>query len=406
MKTVLVLLFAGLCVTPALADNNNINSWIKPTSGYWEEQSSWSLGVPTNSPSIYITNSGWKAVGISATTATNYPSSMSVSDLTIRGAWDTVNTLLLQYAGTDVPFTVANGLIAADGGRIVNFDSALIVQSGTIIVTNSEIVQDGGFIRTTNATMYLQNAEYDLTNGVFEAGTVSIGTPAHSYFNQYGGAAMITDLGFGRGGGGYLLYGGTLDLPGGLPLIGRPGGVGYFQSGGTNRTLNVLMEDDYAGSSPNATLNGGLLAAGNVDVHSGWFGQSTLTQNGGTHIVTNALNVAGGASEGAYVKRAAYYLNSGALAAGSIELNANGGDSLFVQTNGSTSAGTFYAHSLGYYGSFNDYITLMGGSLTCSNFTLDDGRGCFTQSGGELVVSNLLTITGYRDLNIRYYGLY
>ena len=44
--------------------------------------------------------------------------------------------------------------------------------------------------------------------------------------------------------------------------------------------------------------------------------------------------------------------------------------------------------------------------MSCSNFTLDDGRGSFNQSGGALAVSNLLTITGYRDLNIRYYGRY
>src|SRR5206468_4889583 len=40
------------------------------------------------------------------------------------------------------------------------------------------------------------------------------------------------------------------------------------------------------------------------------------------------------------------------------------------------------------------------------NFTLDDGRGNLNQSGGALVVSNLLTISGYRDLNLRYYGRY
>jgi hypothetical protein len=51
-------------------------------------------------------------------------------------------------------------------------------------------------------------------------------------------------------------------------------------------------------------------------------------------------------------------------------------------------------------------MTLTGGSLSCSNFTLDDGRGSFTQSGGALTVSNLLTITGYRDLLTRYYGQY
>ena len=71
-----------------------------------------------------------------------------------------------------------------------------------------------------------------------------------------------------------------------------------------------------------------------------------------------------------------------------------------------TRAETIYAQSDGYFLSFVVRITLAGGSLSCSNFTLDDGRGTFNQSGGVLIVSNLLTITGYRDLMFRYYGSY
>ena len=248
--------------------------------------------------------------------------------------------------------------------------------------------------------------EPEYGGSVFEGGNVWAGTPYPAIpgqFNQYGGMVKIMNLGLYYN---YSLFGGTLDLPEGLNLIGQQGGTSYFQAGGTNRTPRVLMEDDYAGSGPSLTLNGGLLAAGGVDVRSGWFGESTVVQNGGTHVVTNALNVVGGATSGAQPQRAAYYLNGGSLSARVIELNANEGDSLFVQSNGTTGAETFLGHSVGYYGSFNTYITLAGGSLSCSNFSLDDGRGSFNQSGGALVVSDLLTVSGYRDLNIRYYGRY
>ena len=43
----------------------------------------------------------------------------TVSNLTIRGASDTENVLLLNYAGTDVPLTVLNGLTLQDDGRIL-----------------------------------------------------------------------------------------------------------------------------------------------------------------------------------------------------------------------------------------------------------------------------------------------
>ena len=80
-----------------------------------------------------------------------------------------------------------------------------------------------------------------------------------------------------------------------------------------------------------------------------------------------------------------------------IELNADAGDSVFVQSNGTVSAGTIYAHSTGYYLSHNTGITLAGGTLSCSNFTTDDGGGRLNQSGGALVVSNLLDFGGSRE---------
>jgi hypothetical protein len=381
------------------------NFWTNPGNGTWDQPSNWSLNLrPDSSQSVVIANSGWKAVAIHPLTPVNFADSMTVSDLTIRGDWDTYNTLILNFFGTTVPLTVANGLTVADNAQIVNLNSSLIVQSGDITVTNAQIVQDGGFVRTTNATMRLLNATYHMTNGVFEGGNVWAGTPYPAIpgqFNQYGGSVKIMDLALNYN---YSLYGGTLDLPGGMNLFGRASGTSYFQAGGTNRTPRVLMEDGYSGSGPNLTLNGGLLATGDVEVRSGWFGTTTFEQNGGTHIVTNAMKVAGGATTGATVRPASYYLNAGTLSVGVMELNANQGDSVFVQSNGTTHAETIYAHSVGWFGSFVVNMVMSGGSLSCSNFTLDDGRGNFSQSGGAFVVSNLLTITGYRDLNIRYYG--
>src|SRR5882757_430470 len=110
-----------------------MNSWINPTSGSWDQASSWSLGaLPGSSQSVMITNSGWKAVAINPSTPVNFPASMTVSNLTIRGAWDTENTLLLNYAGTAVPLTVLNGLTLQDDGRLLNFNSGLVIQGGTV----------------------------------------------------------------------------------------------------------------------------------------------------------------------------------------------------------------------------------------------------------------------------------
>lgn len=396
-----VLAFTATSGLAQVSGPAQVNSWIKPSSGSWDDASSWSLdGVPNGTESVMITNSGWKAVAINPATPFNSPDSMTVNDLTIRGAWDTENVLLLNYFGTTLPLTVLNGLTLQDMAQIVNFNSGLVVQSGTIIVTNAQIMQDGGFMRTTNAPMYLQRAEYDLTNGVFEAGQVLLGLPAFARFNQYGGAAVISDLYFGRTGSGgsggvYALYGGYLSLPNGLELISDGNSAaGYFQAGGSNQTTRVDVEE----GSAQITLNGGLLADTEVNVRAGYYGRASIEQNGGTHVITNALTIAGGAHSGTAVTPATYTLNGGTLSAGLIELGADDGDSVFVQSDGTASAGTIYAHSLGFYSSHNTLVTLAGGTLSCSNYTTIDGGGRLDQSGGALVVSNVLDFGGARNI--------
>jgi len=212
---------------------------------------------------------------------------------------------------------------------------------------------------------------------------------------------LITNLilgpgAFGPHGGAYALYGGNLSLPGGLALLGYPNNATlYLQEGGTNQTTQVYISPE---SSLSFKLNGGLLTDNNVEVVADDFGTAAIEQNGGSHVVTNALTIAGGAANGSTVLPATYSLNGGTLSAGVIELGADAGDSVFVQSNATTSVGTVYTHSHGYYSSHNTLITLAGGTLSCSNFTTEDGGGRLNQSGGALVVSNLLNYGGARNV--------
>src|SRR5205823_4736836 len=234
-------------------------------------------------------------------------------------------SLVLSNAGTATPLRVLNGLSVEDGAKLVNLNSGLIVDATVLTVTNGQIIQDGGFVRTTNATMRLLNGVYYMTNGVFEGGTVWAGTPFPAIpgqFNQYGGSVKITDLGLNNN---YSLYGGTLDLPGGMNLLGRQGGTSYFQAGGTNRTTHVRIEPDYGGSTPGFTLNGGLLADSGFELLAGYRARIAIEQNGGSHVITNRLLIVGNAPNGYTVDPATYNLNGGTLSAGVIELDANEG---------------------------------------------------------------------------------
>jgi hypothetical protein len=361
------------------------------------------MGVmPGSSQSVMITNSGWKAVAINPSTPVNFPDSMTVSNLTIRGAWDTENTLLLNYAGTTVPLTVLNGLTLQDDGRIVNFNSGLVVQGGTILLTNTTMIQDGGFVRTTNAQMNLSSSEYDLTNGVFEGGQVIVGLPTSARFNQYGGTAVISALAFGRGpsgaGGTYALYGGNLSLPNGLTIMDDNNAASsYFQTGGTNRTTTVFLEPGLFGISPGFTLNGGLLADDAVDMVGDDFAAITIMQNGGTHTVSNTLTIAGGTAHG-LPRPSAYRLNGGTLSARTIMLAGHTGDAWFIQSNGIAQAEVIQSDAPADWGYATD-LTFSGGSLSCSNFVSVNGVNNIHQYGGALVVSNTLGFSGFRDMS-------
>ncbi|HUR46472.1 MAG TPA: hypothetical protein VMZ27_11400 [Candidatus Saccharimonadales bacterium] len=380
-------------------------------SGNWEQAASWSLGVrPGSSQSVMITNQLWKAVAINPSTPVNFPGSMTVNSLTIRGAWDTQNALLLNYAGTAVPLTVLNGLTLADGARILNFNSGLVVQGGTFTVTNSQIIQEGGFTRTTNAQMYLQSSDYNLTNGVFEGGEVLLGLPVSASFNQYGGSATISNLVFGRGnpsaGGHYSLYGGNLTLPNGLTLMGGNNAFSsYFQAGGTNRTTTVFLEPNLFGISPQFTLNGGLLADYDVNLQGDNFGRISIEQNGGAHVITNTLSLTGGARGPGDSRPADYRLNGGTLSAGSINLNATWGDAGFSQSNGVAQVGNIQGNGSGSQNYFTTGVGLYGGALTTSNLFVNDG-GHIYQSGGALTVSKTLGFSGYIEPGTKLYASY
>lgn len=379
-----------------------VNSWTNAASGNWDEPPNWSSGTrPDSSQAVLITNSGWKAVAINASTPVNFPGSMTVSSLTIRGAWDTYNTLLLNSAGTTVPLTILNGLTIADQAQIVNLSSALVVESGTVTITNAQIVQDGGFIRITNSGMNFFNSKFYLTNGVFEAGGILVGPGGPSHFVQYGGTVAIADLNF-IFGSTYSLHGGTLNLPGGLRLYAPQSTAFYLQEGGTNHTTDILLEPGLSGPSPDFTLNGGLLTDNTVHIWADTI-FTDIQQNGGTHIVSNVLRITGGTRTGT-IRPALYQLNGGTLSVSNILLNSDAGTARFLQTNGTAYAQEIVAGGDAFWGSYSE-ITLAGGTLTCSNLSWVDG-GITRQSGGALVVSNALQFAGYREPGPRIFSRY
>src|SRR5437763_6127229 len=134
-----------VAIAPAVAD---VNSWTKPTSGYWEEQTSWSLGVlPNQSQSIYITNAGWKAVAIGPNTAQNFPQSMQIQDLHIASPVDSHNVLLMNFSEFQVPLQTTWINVGSNSSVVVQSSSLVtgfISLAGTFSQSDFSQVNDNG----------------------------------------------------------------------------------------------------------------------------------------------------------------------------------------------------------------------------------------------------------------------
>jgi hypothetical protein len=392
MKTTRGLLILLFCTQlPAFADTP-INAWIKAGSGDWQDQAAWSLGVrPAPNQTIMLTNQGWKGIAIRSSTAQNFPGSLNVDSVIVSGYTDSFNVLLLNYAGTDVPLRTANGLSVADGGQVQNLYSGLIVDSGYLSVSNSDFIQVGGSVATTNATLKVDNGNYNLTNGLLQAGPVYLGLQSTgAAFVQDGGAASMTSLtiGYGlHGSGTYDLYSGWLYVGGTLLLEGPQGAAVFNQHGGTN-FADSLEVSSYSGSA-DYNLYGGVLCANFAEVAANV--SANFNQFGGDAFITNTVTIKGfnRHSDSAYV--GSWLLAGGTLTAATLDLNGNDGYSVYTQSNGTA---RIAANILLDGHSHKGDLYLAGGTLACSNIVYSESGDSITQTGGALIVSNLFSFGG------------
>lgn len=368
------------------------NSWTKSTDGNWAD-SFWSLGIlPDNTQSVLITNGGQKSVSITTDTANNYPSSLRVNELTLSGT----STLLLDHVSS--PFLVNDGLTVNAGATVSNLSSALIAGGTTgpaIRLNGGQIFQDGGLVEANSYSSFA--GDYYLMSGEADFGFIlqSSGT-----FNQYGGSASVS----------LICDGGSFQLHDGQLVLGLDPDLScsFVQDGGTNYIITGrygaaglhLHPFDVLDHFPrNLTLNGGYLFTDNADI--GWAGN--FGQNGGTAVITNTMEIYGsGDSRGHPVSWTfgRYSKSNGLLSAREIEISSHAAS--FWQGDGITTVSDsiqFVGNSYAMVSSFG----VGGGTVTCSNLLYAGGTVDLIQSGGDLVVSNLLLFGGY-FVGYQYYG--
>ncbi len=400
MKAIRGVVLAVLFAHSSLFATTAINAWTNLASGDWQDPK-WSLGVlPGQGQSIMLANQGWKAIAIRQSTAQNFPQSLNVDSVIVSGYTDSFNVLLLNYAGTDVPLRTANGLYIDAGGQVQNLNSSLIVDAGALTVSNSDFIQVGGVVVTTNALLHLDNGNYYLTNGLLQAGVVNLGVFYPGSFTQDGGAANMTGLQIGKYSpyynpnqpdSAYDLVNGWLYVSGTLTLEAAAGGAVFNQHGGTLFASLLELSPAYAGSAVYYNLSGGVFTANAARI-TGDGNSAYFNQTGGDAFITNTLTLLGGTAHGTRSHEAYYTISGGTLSARSLDINGGQGYSVYNQSTGTVRiAENIYIGGSTYVGNLN----LTGGTLSCSNIYSSPPVGVdIQQDGGALLVSNLFSYAG------------
>lgn len=431
----LVLLFSF----PALGDTN---SWTKPTSGYWEEQAYWSLGVlPDSSQSVLFSNPGWKALAIGPNTARNFPDSMRIQVLHIESPADSYNTLLMNFSGLEQPLQ-ATSVIVGSNSAVVMQASAFEVIATSTDGTTGNLLLGGTFQHGDYSQVKIErrlevgrgtHGAYFLTNGTLSAESEFIGQfTSPGVFSQYGGFHTAGALSISTGGefnmldgqltvtngitvgtggfadysnfyqyggnvsadtainGRYFLYGGT--LTGRMQII-MPTyqwvDAAVVQAGGTNSASSLdIGQPNRFGGKGFYTLSNGVLR---VD--------SSLTFRGGSFVQYAGLNTIAsnlfmlGTDIGVGIAYADYNLRGGTLSAAGLTQRA----ARFQQDGGSNLLRddlVLIGTSLTTYGSHQNVLyTLTGGFLSARNIIVDGiYDGGFLQTGGSCQIAEKLTL--------------
>lgn len=285
----------------------SINSWTNRLSGRWEDGTNWSLKVPPYGGHSLglITNADTKTVINDATTASQFPSTLTISNLTIAAPVGATNTLLLAHDGVDTPLRVAQALTLERGGAVVVSNAALKLE-GTYTTPsrfNGDVVLDGGSLTVTN------HSQLYIGSGGTGSLTVSNGT-----FEAYYPIVGILDGGNGTWhiAGGVSRVAATFDIADSLTATGRvvmtdgelytPSCyVGLFGNGSmvvSNGYLHCdgqILLGSQSGSVGNLTVAGGYLYTDRILVSEGYeaTGNLLMTGTGEVYSVTTEARTGG-----------------------------------------------------------------------------------------------------------------
>lgn len=409
------------------------NSWTNSFGGKWETGVNWSLNVPPyNGLALtLITNAGTKTVTNDATTATGFPSTMTISNLVIRAPAGATNTLRLAHGGTSTPLRIVRSLGIGSGGAVALNNAALLVQGGfsDAFSLDGSATLDGGVLAVTNNGIQSRIGDtgtglLSVSDGSFLADYAIVGANANangtwrisggsnvvtSAFDiadsltatgavvMTGGRLTVPNAYIGLFGNGRLgVSNGTFQCAGQGLVASQPGAAGDFTAaGGTNDFGSMLIGESI-------TATGRVLVTGTavVRVNGDFDNRGRVTVAGGSLgilgqfesvVAGNTLSVTGGqfaaTNDNSFVTQVT--VSNGTFLARDLFL-------------GNQRIGTFGIAGglVALPGSFNGFIVggnggtgtvwQAGGQLLLNNTDLNVG-GLFSPATGRMTISNGVT---------------
>lgn len=426
--TAFITLAGSLFSLPALAAPN---IYTNTSSGKWEVSTNWSLGVPGDTDSSYITNSAPATpitVTLDATTSSSFTNTMTVADLTISAAANSyTNTLVLNGTGNTTPLHVISNLTVLPGGTLTLFNSVIKVDNGTTPTTNdlgSQVQFDGSQVLAVNSTIDTSHSMYTTVGGSMLGGggtgnlsmSNSTFTPHNFYVGYlFNGTATFENcsnvFGYGLTMGGTALAVGNMSIKGGTWIATNTysGPDSPLINLGVNGTGNLTLSNanvQLGATAIGVSGAGSLIVQSNVTMTLGKtflglatpYSSGTLSIDGAQvsmpelHIVQGAgtVNVANGTLTVPLVS-----IGETNTAAGS--LNITGGTtvistSLTVRSNSLASAGvSVFGGALYITNATHTATTLMnGGSLLLGAGVFDTDNFILANGGSVTALNNFL----------------
>jgi fibronectin-binding autotransporter adhesin len=320
----------------------------------------------------------------------------------------TLGLLLLgESSDSTGTYVLSNGTVASqseivgdDGAGIFNQSGGTNTVTGTLNIAESNVAPtstytlQGGTLSASAITL-TDNGQFTQTGGSLD---FSLFNQQNSSTATFSGSLTVDN------GAAYNLSGGLLNESNQTEYVGYSGRGSFTQSGGVNNvgTLYLGYNAGSTGTYVVQSSNSTRLTAANAYI--GYFGDGTLSIQGGTNTITGTLTLAANAGASGSLSISSGLLNVGAIVVNpGASLRYSGGTLTYGVLN-QTGGTADFINSLAIDG--GDTYNFSGGTLGFTSMTVGvSSVGNFNQPAGTLSLANATITLGLNTGSTGTYSL-